>query len=316
MRRHGPRLLSLVAWAAGLALLRRWADAANWAHVSGSTRHSNTAVLPVTPWTRRHGHAVTALDFSDAYTASTGKKARLFVLGGDSNVQGSQDLRAYPGGGSFKNDVWATTGIRWQVESSLLKQDKWGDQLAQLVANITWLQTNSGKTPPRGVTYDEWIACAAAAWAVNPPTGCDDPPQPPGAYLADSMFSPRRNFAAVAFQNELLVLGGRAREHVPVPEIDLRGGVSTSELTSIRGEIGPRNARWREYTVLKNDVWRSSDAGASWSLVNVGCKFLQRELIRKAGRKEFQCETSDDCEGDASCAFDEAVRTGFCVCNV
>lgn len=290
----------------GVLVVLRLAEASNWAQVSGK-RHTNTAVLEITPWTKRHGHAVAALDFSDAYMRSTGQKARMFVIGGDSSVQGKQDLRAYPGGGNFKNDVWATTGIQWRVETNILKTTKWGDPLPQIIANISWLQTNAGKKPPRGVTYKDWIACAAAAWAVEPVAGCADASKPPGAYLSDNMFSPRRNFVATAFQNELYVLGGRAREHFPVPEDQLRGGVAT---------IGPRNARWREFAVLKNDVWRSSDAGASWKLVTPGCLMPQASLVHKAGRSVFQCETDDECEGDSSCSFDHATSTGYCVCNM
>lgn len=282
------------------------AFAANWAQVSGK-RHTNAVVLEITPWTKRHGHAVASLDFSDEYIRSTGQKARMFMIGGDSNVQGQQDLRAYPGGGNLKNDVWATTGIQWDVETNILKTTKWGDPLPQIIANITWLQTNSGKRPPRGVTYREWIACASAPWAVAPVTGCEDASKPPGAYLSDNMFSPRRNFVATTFNNELYVIGGRAREHFPVPEDQLRGGLRT---------IGPRNARWREFTVLKNDVWRSSDAGASWKLVTPGCLIPQAELVHKAGSSMFQCETDDQCEGDSSCRFDEATSAGYCVCNM
>jgi hypothetical protein len=281
-------------------------DASNWAQVSGK-RQTNAAILEPTPWTKRHGHAVAALDFSDEYVRATGQKARMFVLGGDSSVQGTQDLRAYPGGGSLRNDVWATTGITWEVRTNILKTTKWGDPLPQTIANLTWLQTNNGKRPPRGVTYTDWIACAANAWAVTPVQGCDDPTQPPGAYLADNMFSPRRNFVALAFQNDLLVLGGRAREHVPVPEDQLRGGAT----------VGPRNVRWRESTVLKNDVWRSSDAGASWKLVTPGCPMPQASLVFKtAGDQHFQCETDDDCEGDAACQFDQKTSTGVCVCKI
>ncbi|KAE8983934.1 hypothetical protein PR003_g24793 [Phytophthora rubi] len=283
-------------------------NAANWAQVSGA-KHTNAAVREITPWTSRHGHAVAALDFSDDYVRSTGQKARLFVLGGDSNVQGSQDLRAYPGGGAMRNDVWSTTGPTWDVQTNILKTTKWGDPLPQIVANVTWLQTNNGKRPPRGITYSEWIACAAAAWAVNPPSGCDDPTKPPGAYLADNMFSPRRNFVALAFQNELFVFGGRAREHFPVPQSQLRGGTGP-------GTMAPINARWLEFAVLKNDVWRSSDAGSSWKLVTPGCAYPQSALVHKASRPELQCEDDDQCEGDASCQVDEATATGFCVCNM
>ncbi|GMF20894.1 unnamed protein product [Phytophthora lilii] len=290
-----------------LALLRT-VDAANWAQVSGA-KHTNAAVREITPWTNRHGHAVAALDFSDEYVRATGQRARLFVLGGDSNVQGSQDLRAYPGGGAMRNDVWSTTGPTWNVQTNILKTTKWGDPLPQIVANVTWLQTNNGKRPPRGITYSDWIACAAAAWAVNPPSGCDDPTQPPGAYLADNMFSPRRNFVALAFQNELFVFGGRAREHFPVPQSQQRGGTGP-------GTMAPRNVRWLEFAVLKNDVWRSSDAGSSWKLVTPGCAYPQSALVRKASRPELQCEDDDQCEGDASCQVDEATSTGFCVCNM
>eukprot|EP00644_Phytophthora_capsici_P013208 jgi/Phyca11/5425/fgenesh1_pm.PHYCAscaffold_5_\ len=284
------------------------AIAANWAQVSG-TKYTNAAVREMTPWTSRHGHAVAALDFSDDYVRSTGQKARLFVLGGDSNVQGSQDLRAYPGGGAMRNDVWSTTGPTWNLQTSILKTTKWGDPLPQIVANVTWLQTNNGKRPPRGVSHSDWIACASAAWAVHPPSGCDDPTKPPGAYLADNMFSPRRNFVALAFQNELFVFGGRAREHFPVPQSQLRGGTGPDSLA-------PHNVRWLEFAVLKNDVWRSSDAGSSWKLVTPGCAYPQSALVHKASRPELQCEDDDECEGDASCKVDEATATGFCVCNM
>jgi hypothetical protein len=209
----------------------------------------------------------------------------------------------------MRNDVWSTTGPTWSVQTNILKTTKWGDPLPQIVANVTWLQTNNGKRPPRGVSYSEWIACAAAAWAVSPPSGCDDPTKPPGAYLADNMFSPRRNFVALAFKNELFVFGGRAREHFPVPQSQLRGGTGP-------GTMAPLNVRWLEFAVLKNDVWRSSDSGSSWKLVTPGCAYPQSALVHKASRPELQCEDDDQCEGDASCQVDEATATGFCVCNM
>lgn len=298
--------MALALTALTLLTLGRLCAASNWAQVSG-TRDTNVVMLEPTPWQNRHGHAVMALDFSEEYSTSTGIKARIFVLGGDTSVQGEQDLRAYPGGGAMKNDVWTTTGISWNVATSVLKTTKWGDPLPQITANLTWLQTNSGKKPPRGVTYADWIACAFAPWAVNPATGCEDTSQAPGSYLSDIMFSPRRNFVAIAFNNDVYVLGGRAREHFPVPEAELRGGVNP---------IPARNIRWREYSVLKNDVWKSTDSGASWTLVTPGCLMPQANLIHKSGDSVQQCETDDQCEGDSSCKFDETTSTGFCVCNM
>ncbi|CEG40952.1 Kelch-type beta propeller [Plasmopara halstedii] len=291
-----------------LLLFSRNSAAANWAQVSGE-KYTNAAVSEITPWANRHGHAVTALDLSDDYERRTGHKSKIFVLGGDSNVQGRQDLRAYPGGGAMRNDVWSTTGPSWNVQANILKTTKWGDPLPQIVANVTWLQTNSGKSPPRGISYTDWISCASAAWAVNPPSGCDDPTRPPGAYLADNMFSPRRNFIALAFHSELFVFGGRAREHIPVPQSQLRGGTGPEPMA-------PYNTRWLEYAVLKNDVWRSSDAGSSWKLVTPGCPFSQIASAHQTLRTDLQCEDDDQCEGDASCQGDEFSAKRFCVCNM
>lgn len=296
--------MALVRSALTFLACGRLCEASNWAQVSG-TRDTNAVMLEPTPWRNRHGHAVMALDFSEEYTTSTGIKARIFVLGGDTSVQGEQDLRAFPGGGAMKNDVWTTTGISWNVATSVLKTTKWGDPLPQITANLTWLQTNSGKKPPRGVTYADWIACAFAPWAMHPATGCEDTSQAPGSYLADIMFSPRRNFVAIAFNNDVYVLGGRAREHFPVPEAELRGGVNP---------IPARNIRWREYSVLKNDVWKSSDSGASWTLVTPGCLMPQANLVHKSGDSTQQCD--DQCEGDSSCKFDEKTSSGFCICNM
>ena len=145
--------------------------------------------------------------------------------------------------------------VEWTLQDNLLEKTKWGDPLPQLYAKMTWIQTNKGKIPPRNVTFDDWLACATAPWRAANVTGCLDVTQPPGAYLADLMFSPRRDFAAVVFQDELYVLGGRARELEQIHEEETRGGI-----------IGPRMPRWRELSVLKNDVWKSNDAGTVWSM--------------------------------------------------
>ena len=92
---------------------------ANWAEISG-TKQTNAAIESGTPWTRRWGHAAISQLFSAAETAA-GKLSRIYILGGDDRMQlatMNKDFRAYPGGGSFRNDVWATTGIG-TVPSSL-----------------------------------------------------------------------------------------------------------------------------------------------------------------------------------------------------
>ncbi|RHY28248.1 hypothetical protein DYB32_006114 [Aphanomyces invadans] len=225
----------------------------------------------------------------------------MYVLGGDDRMQlatmADADFRAYPGGGSFRNDVWATTGIA---------HNQWGDPDPQIVAKLKWSQTNAGKVPPPGVLYTDWISCLTAAWTPYPPTGCDDPTEPPGQYIADAMFSPRRHFAAVSLNLALYVLGGRARELVPVPHEDTIGGLDGA----------PRGERWMEYAVLKNDVWKSQDAGVSWSLVTPGCDLPNALETYHSGSKAAQCTTQNDCIGDTTCVFDKVTLTGACECNM
>lgn len=187
-----------------------------------------------------------------------------------------------------------------------MKKTKWGDPLPQIIAKITWIQRNRGKIPPRGVAYSYWIECASSKWITSRTViGCDDKTQAPGGYLADNMFSPRRNFATMTFKNEIYVLGGRAREIERIPEEETRGGL-----------IGPRMPRWRELSVLKNDVWKSSDAGASWELVSPGCLMPQKNLIHKSGDSRFQCLDDHDCDGMSYCDFEPEYNIGKCVCSM
>ncbi|EQC39740.1 hypothetical protein SDRG_03167 [Saprolegnia diclina VS20] len=279
-------------------------DASNWAEISG-TKQTNAAIESGTPWTRRWGHAAISQLFSAAETAA-GKLSRIYILGGDDRMQLAtmgKDFRAYPGGGSFRNDVWATTGIVWNTSINILTFNQWGEPAPQIVAELTWSQTNAGKLPPPGILYSDWIACLSAPWNPYPPSGCDDPTKAPGEYIADAMFSPRRNFAALAFNNHLYVFGGRARELLPVPIADTIG-------------MAPRPARWMEYAILKNDVWKSQDAGVSWSLATIGCAMPTALETYKAGGQPYQCTTQKDCFGDSKCNFDPITLTGTCVCNM
>ncbi|ETW07704.1 hypothetical protein, variant 1 [Aphanomyces invadans] len=294
-----------VVWAASALPLSL---ASNWAQISGA-KETNAVVEQPTPWSRRWGHASISQLYPPEDQAK-GKLSRMYVLGGDDRMQlatmADADFRAYPGGGSFRNDVWATTGIVWNTSVNLLAQNQWGDPDPQIVAKLKWSQTNAGKVPPPGVLYTDWISCLTAAWTPYPPTGCDDPTEPPGQYIADAMFSPRRHFAAVSLNLALYVLGGRARELVPVPHEDTIGGLDGA----------PRGERWMEYAVLKNDVWKSQDAGVSWSLVTPGCDLPNALETYHSGSKAAQCTTQNDCIGDTTCVFDKVTLTGACECNM
>lgn len=88
-------------------------DVANWAQVNGPAA-SKVAIVHAPPWSNRWGHAVAALDYTQEHMDSTGQKSRMFIIGGDDQMQTSvlneEDLKPYPGGGGYKNDVWWTTG--------------------------------------------------------------------------------------------------------------------------------------------------------------------------------------------------------------
>ncbi|CAK4219683.1 unnamed protein product [Aphanomyces euteiches] len=282
--------------------------ASNWAQISG-VKATNAAIEQTTPWTGRWGHGAISQLYS-ATDQAKGKLSRMYVIGGDDRMQlatmKGSDFRAYPGGGSFRNDVWATTGVVWNTSLNLLELNQWGDPDPQIVAQKKWTQTNAGKVPPPGVLYTDWIACLTANWNPYPPTGCSDPTQPPGEYIADAMFSPRRHFAAVEFNMALYILGGRARELVPIPDEDTIGGLEH-----------PRPARWMEYAVLKNDVWKSQDAGVSWSLVTPGCDVPNAHETYISGDAKAQCTSQNDCFGDTTCVIDpKTPLAGTCKCNM
>nr|CCA26588.1 conserved hypothetical protein [Albugo laibachii Nc14] len=278
---------------------------ANWAQISGNAQ-TNSLVVEKTPWANRHGHAVATLDFDQDAAKDSGRIPRVFLIGGDTSTQSSHDLRAYPGGGGLKNDVWVLSDVTMTPTWDRVRNGISGNTFARTIAHSTWTEVNSGRLPPEEVTYDEWIACALNPWVSSRVEGCEDVNNPPGVYLADIMFSPRRNFAAVMFKDELYILGGRARDHSRVPEDQLRGGVRTLRLNK---------SVWREYAVLKNDVWKSNDNGATWKLVTPGCKAPQSNLVHKNGDPKFSCQKDSDCERDAICRLNGRL-SGTCICKM
>lgn len=134
----------------------------------------------------------------------------------------------------------------WRTYSNRVQGNKWGDPLAKQVSRINWFQSAAMLVPPEGVTYRGWIRCTLPARFRPPPT-CT-----PAQRAAVVRWSPRRNHAVVVYNNRLLVLGGRTRKLADVPAgwEQVHGGF-----------VGPR-LRWREETVLVNDVWSSPDGGA------------------------------------------------------
>ena len=226
---------------------------------------------------------------------------------------------------------------------------------------MEWTAMNDGEVPPSDVTYNEWTQCDYDAWEATQrpadfnararPYDCDDLFSAPGSYADTTMWSPRRGHAAVVHdQATILVLGGRAREHVRMTEDRNVGGIKTRPMQNDKFY-----SAWREASVLKNDVWASEDEGVTWSLRTPGCKVPQEDLIlsgqpyvrnRIGGQRAFhdetgavaaekpgekvnqhliqdlprfgaekdQCASTYDCWGDATC---EALgRDMTCVCSM
>ena len=200
---------------------------------------------------------------------------------------------------------------------------------------MAWTRKNYGKRPPSSVTWETWIACSIPSTTMS---GCNSATNMD--YKAESMWSPRRGHAAVARKSgeTIFVLGGRAREHVRLPEQRSVGGILGMPV-----ENDPFNSAWREASVLKNDVWLSNDEGVTWTMANAGCHDPQEELILAGqpyvdtkvpqnvkvtqyedgrvyhGTAAASCETDADCYPQLAPSPGRCKQLGdakTCVCNM
>lgn len=149
---------------------------------------------------------------------------------------------------------------------------------------------------------------------------CDDSSEPPGIYLPDNMWSPRRNHRALSVDDRIYVLGGRAR-HVS----DMSPERTVGGMPAPRVENDPFYSTWHEPSVLKNDVWASDDRGFTWFMITPGCDCPQREDVLaghpdggRFGSPGNACSRDDDCYGAGECVDLGRERGGgsysTCVC--
>ncbi|CAM9660041.1 unnamed protein product, partial [Phaeothamnion confervicola] len=296
-----------------LAILgARVARASNWAQLTGD-RVQNYAIpyadtVGTALFTPREAMAVAVYNASAELADEYGQ---LLVLGGDDYVEELTDELASRGG-QYRNDVWSTGGLGWSIYDSGSKPVP--------KTTMEWTKVNSGKTPPPGVTYDAWIQCQAAlVSSLSAGVDCTDLTVAPGSYLSDNMWAPRRDHCAAVINNVVYVLGGRARELQDYSRARAVGGAAASA----RVAPDPFHANWREASVLKNDVWASNDAGASWTLITPGCRDPQRDLVLAPGdiadggaygTAEAACSSDGDCYGAAVCRVMATTAAGTCVC--
>lgn len=112
----------------------------NWAQVNGPKLQKITEPMRL-GFSRRWGHVL--LNVNDE---------ELFVFGGD-------DYHPEEGAGGFRNDVWRSRGVSWQIVEGIV------DKRPKLVSKMAWNQVAAQKYPPQGATYSEWLNCFARRWS-------------------------------------------------------------------------------------------------------------------------------------------------------
>lgn len=125
---------------------------ANWAQTSGKI--SQNIVIPYYPapgkphWSQRYGHVTITVPAPDVESL-----AYMFVLGGDSysNRDGAADLlpgqfdRKWENG--YKNDVWRTTGIDWDVRQNKRMKSQYGRKIPEVKSKLQWEVVTNGIHP-------------------------------------------------------------------------------------------------------------------------------------------------------------------------
>jgi len=269
---------------------------ANWAQVAG-TRQQNVVRPADLDFYKRQGHAITMYET----TTSDGEIAqRMFLVGGEAFESNLQEDSANNGLLHYKNDVWMATSIGFNTYEHLTDTTEYGDPLPIIHGQMDWTLMTAGKIPPVDMTYEEWISCSLEVWEAG---SLSEECSAEGSYYGENMWSPRRNHEAIVFGDNLYVLGGRAREHEDLAKENAVGGIVYPRVKN-----DPFYSNWRERTILRNDVWMSTDDGDTWELVTPGCHVNQEDLIYEGNSREGKfgppdqaCNDDSDCFGAAEC---------------
>ena len=327
-----------------LLILPAMVHSSNWAQISGP-KQQNIASVPTTMFSPRYGLGAVDLLENRALPCMTAKQIALrnsgeassrvdstqgeqyiLVLGGDTYL-GNTGQRE----GGYMNDVWSFRGAQWETYPSPMQKHWRGYPLPTLVSKVAWRQVSYGYEPPVGVTYKQALACAASriqfrgidciegvhgnyiergtnkVWHEGMKCRCDPQREPNGG----RMWSPRRNMATISFGRSVFVMGGRARNLADISMEESLGSLSWNK---------NRN-RWREKTLLYNDIWRSED-GEKWDMVTPGCDTfaVQASLVQKNGHHYAVCSSDLDCYGASTCDLTRtsyaAGNHGICVCDM
>lgn len=211
--------------------------------------------------------------------------------------------------------VWKTTGTDWSVRQNKRMKSEFGRKIPEVTSKLSWEIVTLGLHPAVGQSHDDWISCYRSEFNEKiAKKNCAEYQQ------TEIQWSPRRHAAGVFFDGYLWVLGGRAREFVPLSHEKSIGGIMGPRVGEIPVEENPMQeyTTQRENIALKSDVWRSAD-GFIWELVTPGCRAPQPSLVAegnihdaKWGHINQKCSSDKDCYGAEVC--DTIRRT--CVCSM
>lgn len=304
------------------------AECFNWAQTAGELAQTN--VIPQIPsinrpiFTSRWGHSTVVVNQTDLYRndlsiEENSKRVeslipKLVLLGGDDYTK-DEDLDTF---GGLRNDVWSMT--------LSLKASDWklNPKTEKITSTLRWELVNKGHEPPLNQSFDDWIGCQEY-FGESRDAKCLDPKI--DTKVKENMWSPRRGHASIVFRDEIYVIGGRARDFEHVKGDQLVGGYHGN-----RYEASKSLKSYREGVSFRNDVWKSSNGGKSWSLVTLGCRDHQEDILLRTetwtdvnvynssstesytGSIGSVCQTSNDCYGDAVCKEVDGSVNNICVC--
>ncbi|GFH59666.1 hypothetical protein CTEN210_16142 [Chaetoceros tenuissimus] len=304
------------------------AECFNWVQTAGELAQTN--VIPQIPsinrpiFTSRWGHSTVVVNQTDLYRndlsiEENSKRVesltpKLILLGGDDYTK-DEDSDTF---GGLRNDVWSmdlpSKASDWRLNPKIEK----------ITSTLQWELVNKGHEPPLNQSFDDWIACQEY-FGESRDAKCLDPEV--NTNVEENMWSPRRGHASIVFRDEIYVIGGRVRDFEPVKGDQLVGGYHGN-----RYEANKSLESYRKSVSFRNDVWKSSDGGKSWSLVTLGCTDHQEDILLRTetwtdvnvhnssstesytGSIGSVCQTSNDCYGDAVCKEVNGSANKVCVC--
>lgn len=272
----------------------KFTTSSNFAQFGGE-KLQNIAVQASAPFPPIFGHAVVTIPDSN----------QIAVLGGDTF---NPDTNI----GKLTNEIWRSRVLRWEVVHSLIDRTHYNALVPKIVSQLDW-DLISISIP--ATNYADSICCPQALAADIQGSvslwdcsfgneNCDN--------FANRRWSPRRDHQALLVDTrrlpenrEVLVLGGRT-----TPD-----GIRVED-SFINGAHGGTSAGlYRGLSVLRNDVWMSTQLMDTWFIATIGCEVHTAQF---SGKNEHPCVSDEDCWSVQQLGASNTVQCveHNCVCNM